>query len=113
MIANSRQQAISATARAGLYQTAAGPSCMLRGRLGDLPPDPRRPRLSGRGLGAATFLADRPRPTAALAPVCLEVAVLVGQLTGDTFSEDLQMAHQLGQGLGGPHRRVLGIDGFD
>jgi hypothetical protein len=58
------------------------------------------------------FLAARPGRTTALAPDWLEGTVLVGQLTGDTFTHDLKMTHYLGQGTGDPHGRVLGVDGL-
>jgi hypothetical protein len=36
-----------------------------------------------------------------LAPSRLDVAVLVGQLTGDTLPQTVEMTHELGQGAGG------------
>jgi len=48
-----------------------------------------------------------------LAPGRLDVAVLVGQLTGDTLPETVEMTHELGQGAGGTHGRAVGADGFE
>jgi hypothetical protein len=45
----------------------------------------------------------------ALAAGWLDVAVLVGQLTGDALPQTVEMTHELGQGTGGAHaeRSVL------
>ena len=48
----------------------------------------------------------------ALTPGWLDVAVLVGQLTGDALPQTVEMTHELGQGAGGAHGRALGADGF-
>lgn len=48
----------------------------------------------------------------ALAPGWLDVAVLVGQLSGDALPQIVDMTHQLGQGTGGTYGRALGADGF-
>jgi hypothetical protein len=40
------------------------------------------------------------------------VAVLVGQLTGDALTQDVEVTHQLGQGAGGTHGRMLGAGGL-
>jgi hypothetical protein len=48
-----------------------------------------------------------------LAPSRLDVAVLVGQLTGDTLPQTVEMTHELGQGAGGAHGRAVGADGFE
>ena len=49
----------------------------------------------------------------ALAPGWLDVAVLVGQLGGDTLPQTVEMTHELSQGAGGAHGRALGADGFE
>jgi hypothetical protein len=49
----------------------------------------------------------------ALAPGWLDVAVWVGQLSGDALPQIVDMTHQLGQGAGGTHGRALGADGFE
>ena len=48
----------------------------------------------------------------ALTPGWLDVAVLVGQLTGDALPQTMEMIDELGQGAGGAHGRALGADGF-
>jgi hypothetical protein len=48
-----------------------------------------------------------------LATGWLDVAVLVGQLSGDTLPQTVEMAHELGQGAGGAHGRAVGADGFE
>jgi hypothetical protein len=47
-----------------------------------------------------------------LSPGWLAVAVLVGQLHGDASPKGVEMTHQVGEGAGGPHGRVLGAGGF-
>jgi hypothetical protein len=59
--------------------------------------------------GDMAVLADVIR----LAPGWLDVAVLVGQLTGDTLPQTVEMTHELGQGAGGAHGRAVGADGFE
>jgi hypothetical protein len=49
----------------------------------------------------------------ALAPGWLDVATLVGQLTGDALPESVEMTHEFGQGTGGAHGRALGANGFE
>jgi hypothetical protein len=49
----------------------------------------------------------------ALAAGWLDVAVLVGQLTGDALPQTVEMTHELGQGTGGAHGRAVGADGFE
>jgi hypothetical protein len=49
----------------------------------------------------------------ALAPGWLDVAVLVGQLTGDTLPQTVEMTHELGEGAVGAHGRAVGADGFE
>jgi hypothetical protein len=66
---------------------------MLGGRPGDLPPDPSPASAKQARSGAMAFLAARPEPATALAPEWLEVAVLVGQLTSNTFSHDVKITH--------------------
>jgi hypothetical protein len=36
------------------------------------------------------------------------VAILVGQFSGDALAQDVEVTHQLGQGAGGTHGRLLG-----
>jgi hypothetical protein len=45
-------------------------------------------------------------------PGWLGVAVVVGQLHGDALPKGVEMAHQVGQGAGGAHGRVLGAGGL-
>jgi hypothetical protein len=49
----------------------------------------------------------------ALAPGRLDVAVLVGQVTGDTLPQSVEMTHELGHGAGGAHGRAVGVDSFE
>jgi hypothetical protein len=62
-----------------------------------------------RRRGDMAVLADVVR----LAPGWLDVAVLVGQLTGDTLPQTVEMTHELGQGAGDAHGRAVGADGFE
>ena len=49
----------------------------------------------------------------ALAPGRVAVAVLVGQLTGDTLPQIVEMTHELGQGAGGGYSGALGADDLE
>lgn len=49
----------------------------------------------------------------ALAPGRVAVAVLVGQLTGDTLPQTVEVTHELGQGAGGGHRGAVGTDDLE
>jgi hypothetical protein len=49
----------------------------------------------------------------ALAPGRVDVAILVGKLTGDTLPQTVEVTHELGQGAGGADRRALGADRFE
>ena len=49
----------------------------------------------------------------ALAPGRVDVAVLVGKLTGDTLPQTVEVTHELGQGAGGGHSGALGADDLE
>jgi hypothetical protein len=49
----------------------------------------------------------------ALAPGTPDVAVEVGQLTGDTLPQTVETTHELGESAGGTDGWALGADGFE